>query len=606
MDYKFQINLGGIIDLLSNHLYSGPEVFVRELLQNAVDAIVARRHVEPEHAGAIEIEVPTPAPGAPPRVVFTDNGIGLDEEEIHRFLATIGQTSKRDELDERRSDFIGQFGIGLLSCFVVSDEIVVVTRSARGDAPTMEWRGRADGTYTIRVLAETAPAGTRVELTCKPGREEFFEPGRVAELARHYGSLLPFPINLSADGRRVHVNEDEPPWRRAFTNPQQERAAYMRYGERAFGVEFFDHIPLRAAAGDVQGVAFVLPFAPSLAARKTHRVYLKNMLLSEQAEGLLPDWAFFVKCVVNANDLRPTASRESFYEDDALRATRTALGQALRDYLIELARHEPSRLQRLILLHYLSIKALAVDDDEFYRLFIAWLPFETNMGRMTLSEYRKQHEVVRFVPDLDQFRQIARVAAAQNLCVINGAYTYDRELLEKLEDVFPGARTEWVDATSLTYSFDYLTLDEQDEVADFVRFADEVLRPFSCAAEVRRFQPHELPALYTASTELNFRRSVEQTKEIADGLWSSVLTNVAGELPAEAFATLCFNYNSPLVYKLSRVQDETLVRLAVQTLYVQSLLLSHRPLNAAEMKLLNEGLLGLLEWGVDAGGGWLH
>jgi molecular chaperone HtpG len=228
------------------------------------------------------------------------------------------------------------------------------------------------------------------------------------------------------------------------------------------------------------------------------------------------------------------------------------------------------------------------------------------MGRMTLSEYRKQHEVVRYVPDLDQFRQIARIASAQSLCVINGAYTYDRELLEKLEDVFPGARTEWLDATTLTYSFDYLTLDEQEETGDFIRFADEVLRPYSCASEVRRFQPHELPALYTASSEINFRRSVEQTKEITDGLWSSVLTNVASELPTEAFATLCFNYNSPLVYKLSRLKDETLLRLAVQTLYVQSLLLSHRPLNAQEMKLLNEGLLGLIEWGVDAGGGWLH
>ena len=72
----------------------------------------------------------------------------------------------------------------------------------------------------------------------------------------------------------------------------------------SFKMDFFDYIVLRSRVGDVSGVAYVLPFSPSLAMKKTQRVYLKNMLLSEQTEGLLPDWAFFVKCVVNANDLQ--------------------------------------------------------------------------------------------------------------------------------------------------------------------------------------------------------------------------------------------------------------------------------------------------------------
>ncbi|MDX6269196.1 MAG: molecular chaperone HtpG, partial [Acidobacteriota bacterium] len=88
MDYKFQINLGGIIDLLSNHIYSSPQIYVRELLQNGVDAILARRHTQPEHAGAIRIEVSDEGERGQPSLVFEDDGIGLDEEEIHRFLAT--------------------------------------------------------------------------------------------------------------------------------------------------------------------------------------------------------------------------------------------------------------------------------------------------------------------------------------------------------------------------------------------------------------------------------------------------------------------------------------------------------------------------------------
>ena len=93
---------------------------------------------------------------------------------------------------------------------------------------------------------------------------------------------------------------------------------------------------------------------------------------------------------------------------------------------------------------------------------------------------------------------------------------------------------------------------------------------------------------------------------MSGSLWSNVLGNLAGGLPGDAFASLCFNYDNPLIYKLSRMKDETLLRLSIQMLYVQSLLLSHRPLNAKEMSLLNDGLLGLLEWGVEVEGGWVQ
>src|SRR5262249_22246314 len=218
--------------------------------------------------------------------------------------------------------------------------------------------------------------------------------------------------------------------------------ALLEYGRKTFEMDFFDAIPLRSAVGEVEGVAFVLPFSPSLATKRTHKVYLKHMLLSENAEGLVPDWAFFVKCVVNANDLRPTASRESFYDDDKLVATREALGQCLREYLVGLARRDPKRLRQLIGLHFLTIKALAAGDDDFYRLFIDWLPFETSTGEMTLGEYRKKNPVLRWVPTRDQFRQIAQVAGAQGECIVNGGYAYDADLLERFTEVFPNEQAE--------------------------------------------------------------------------------------------------------------------------------------------------------------------
>lgn len=121
MDHKFQVNLHGIISLLSNNLYSGPQVFVRELLQNGVDALRARFGDGNWNDARIEMEVVVDGSGRP-TLIFQDNGIGLTEVEIHRFLATIGESSKRDDLGAAREEFIGQFGIGLLWCFMVADD----------------------------------------------------------------------------------------------------------------------------------------------------------------------------------------------------------------------------------------------------------------------------------------------------------------------------------------------------------------------------------------------------------------------------------------------------------------------------------------------------
>ena len=232
MEYRFQVNLGGIIDLLSKHTYSSPQVFIRELLQNGADAIVARNHLDPDFQGEMTIDLSQTKDG--PLLIFKDNGIGLTEEEVHLFLATIGQTSKRDEWFVQRSDFIGQFGIGLLSCFVVSDDVVVRTRSAKEDAKTIEWRGRADGTYTLAILDEPIDVGTEVRLHCKSDSKEYFEREAVERIARHYGSLLRFPIHFDDGDETVQINAARPPWEEEFISPLFERDAYLNYGRNLF------------------------------------------------------------------------------------------------------------------------------------------------------------------------------------------------------------------------------------------------------------------------------------------------------------------------------------------------------------------------------------
>jgi molecular chaperone HtpG len=596
VQHKFQINLRGIIDLLSEHLYSGPEVYVRELLQNAVDALVARAQVEPGSGGEILVECHAP-PGKPPAVVFTDNGIGLTGDEVHTFLATIGLSSKKAADGSRPTDFIGQFGIGILSCFVVSEEIVVITRSAKdAAAKPVEWRAKADGTYTLRELDRDIAPGTQVWLTAKVGAEEQLAPGEVRRLARHYGGLLPYPIKVAAGKTAQVVNAGGAPWRQRFASEKERTKTLLAFGREAFDAAFFDAVPLASSVGQVDGVAFVLPFTPALSARKAHRVYLKNMFLSDAADNLLPDWAFFVRAVVNANDLRPTASRESFYEDAKLGKVRAALGDCLRRYLVDLAEKRPEKLERFVGLHHRALKALAAEDDEFFAVIIDHLPFETSLGTMTFAEYRQGNDCVRYLPDVDSFRQVAGVTAAQGVCAINAGYAYDAELIAKVPDVFPELTVEQLDPASVAQGFNDLSEDEEREADGFLAAADQVLRPFRCRAEAKKFRPDDLPALYSTTREGRFFRSLEQSKEVSGPLWSGVLENLGRRERVSAdTAQLCFNFRNPLIRKVAAVRDRKRLARAVEMLYVQALLLGHHPLSSREMAVLNGGLLALVE-----------
>jgi len=598
-EHKFQVDLGGIIDLLSNHLYSGPEVFLRELLQNAVDAITARVQLNPTHQGSVQLEVIKGKAGMRSTLIVDDNGIGLTAEEIHQFLSTIGRSSKREAI--MREDFIGQFGIGLLSCFVVADEITVITRSARPDQPTVEWKGRADGTYSLRTLEREFEPGTQVYLQAKPGMEQMFEADFVYDTVKRFGGHLPIPVSVNVGESKRQINEP-PPWLRRYRTDKEQRTAYLEYGEEMFGTHFFDAIPLHSLVGEIDGIAFVLPHTASLAAKQTHRVYLKHMLLSEQADDLLPDWAFFVKCVVNAQDLRPTASRESFYDDERLAQARDNLGQALRDYLVRLAKTDRDRLDELIMLHFLAIKSLAVEDDEFFEMFIDYLPFETSLGTMTLADYLNENPSVKFVPAVDQFRQVAAVAAAQGICLINGGYVHDTRLLEKLRDVFPDRTVERMDVSDLTDSFEEVSLEENEAAFDLLTQADHVLRPYGCEAELRNFRPEQLPTLYTISSEAGFRRSIQRTRDEVDDAWAGVLDGLAASRGPVVSAQLCLNYRNRLIRRLAALKDVPLVRKVIEMLYVQALLLGHYPLRANELNLMGDGLMGLIELVIDRKG----
>ena len=576
--YHFQVNLGGILDVLSNHLYKRPDVFLRELLQNGVDAITLRQKQNPAwRGGRITISV---TPGR--QLAFHDNGAGLTREEIHRFLAVIGQSSKTlaGEDGVLPEDYIGRFGIGLLACFMVSDSIIVHTRPAAGGAAHI-WTGRADGTYTLEPL-EDCPAGTCVILTAKPGAERYFQRQTVASLVRYYGLALPVPVYLEGENQRLNQIPD------SFT--AVSRGQLLAFGQWLFEEDFLDAIPIQTP--HISGVAYLLPYRTSPSARNSHRIYLKQMLLTERGDTLLPSWAFFLQCFLNTRGLRPTASREDFYEDDTLEEARAEFAGAVGRYLADLARDNPERLRRLVEVHVQAIKSMAVWEDGLFRLFIDYLPFETSEGVMTGAALKRAGEGA-WVSSVPKFKQYKPIFLAQGKLLLCTGYTSDEELIEKLAHTFH-LPLEPLREDQMDVVLDLPTPEEEHRAFALLQAAERSLKPFDCQADLRRFLPSDLPALYTMSGEVQFLRQIQSAKE-EKSIFSGALASLLENVETRPLATLYLNQNSPLIRRLTAIPDPALLERAVQVLYVQAMLAGGHPLRGGELKVLNQALLALLD-----------
>lgn len=591
--HTFQVNLGGIIDILANHLYSDESVFIRELLQNATDAITARTKLDAGFTPNIELELVNEK-GAPSQLIISDNGIGLSEPEVHAFLSVIGASSKKDSLLRQKEDFIGQFGIGLLSCFVVAEEIVMITQSQQKKQP-VEWRGKSDGSYTIRLLEQDFATGTRVFLTAKPGQEAFFDQNKLQELVTRYGGFLKYPIFLSANNAKPErLNKGVFPWENLPQDLAKQKATLLQFGREFFGMDCIDCIPLHAPASGSTGYAFI-GHASNGQHQQRHSVYLHRMFLSDKVDNILPEWVFFAKCIINSTGLRPTASRESFYEDNALKDTREQLGQCIMDYFFTLKKTDPDLLNRIISKHHLAMKLAAISNEDFFRNIYGFIPFETNFGQKTVADFFDKNLTLKYITDVDEFRKIASVAHNQAITVVNAGYVYEAGFFEKLCEFFPDEDVRQFDAAELMTELTELSLEERDASFDFLQLANKVLREFECNAELRHFLPAALSAIYFKNDEMDYLRKIQQTKDVSNELWGGILDNISADAQEYAQATACFNYSNALVKKAVAMPKGETLAVLIKMLYVQALLTGRHPLQQKEMNLLTGGLHYLID-----------
>lgn len=336
----FETEVSQILRLMIHSMYSNKEVFLRELISNASDAIDKLRFEALQnqdlYAGDTDLKIRVSFDEDARTLTIADNGIGMSRDEVTTNIGTIAHSGTREFLSRLSGDqkadaqLIGQFGVGFYSAFIVADRVVLTTRRAGSDE-AVRWESNGEGEYTIEG-AEKEGRGTEIVLHLREEEGEFLDPWRLKEVIRKYSDHIPFPVDVvDGEGETETVNQASALWLRSKSEITEEEYA-----------EFYKHVshdfegPLSHVHAQIEGrlsytmLLFVPARRPfelmSGMEGKGHgvKLYVKRVFITDDAELLMPRYLRFVRGVVDSDDLPLNVSRELLQDNRVIASMRSA------------------------------------------------------------------------------------------------------------------------------------------------------------------------------------------------------------------------------------------------------------------------------------------
>jgi molecular chaperone HtpG len=351
---QFQAEVQQLLHILVHSLYTQKEIFLRELISNAVDALDKMRFLQLTESvgGDLPLEVRLECDETQGRLTVSDTGVGMTREELIENIGTIARSGTaqflRDLSAEKRKDaaLIGQFGVGFYSVFMVADRVRLITRSWKPQSPAVVWESDGRSGFTVAAHAD-APRGTRIEIELKSGEREFSKPFRIREIIRRHSHYLPYPIKLAGDT----INEVAALW----TRPRSSISA-EEYSEFYQFIRGGDEPPLSTLhfTLDTPVQLHALIYVPARSferlgfARTVSKLalYSRRVLIQAECKDLVPEYLRFLRGLVDSEDLPLNVSRESFQQDRVLQAIRRQLVRKVLGHLSELADTDSAAYQK--------------------------------------------------------------------------------------------------------------------------------------------------------------------------------------------------------------------------------------------------------------------
>ena len=379
---QFKTEVSQLLDLMIHSLYSNRDVFLRELISNASDALDKLRFaslsdeslLEGDGSNEIKVSIDKDANS----IIITDNGIGMSEEEVVTNIGTIANSGTKKFLEEMSkgskgkhsdSNLIGQFGVGFYSAFMVAEEVQLETRKAGSVTNEgVRWNSKGDGKFSLQSM-DKAQKGTRITLKLREDAKEYLEEWKLKNIISQYSEHLPFPVLMPKVAEESDTKEDKDTAKNKkvthqvgdieFAAVNSAEAMWLKSPKDLKDEEyqaFYKHVShdwddaLCYMHNRVEGnleyssLLYIPKRAPfDLFDRDQKRglkLYVKRVFIMDDAENFLPQWLRFVRGVIDCADLPLNVSREILQDNQLVRKIRAAIIKRVLDKIASLAKND--------------------------------------------------------------------------------------------------------------------------------------------------------------------------------------------------------------------------------------------------------------------------
>ncbi|KAL8272914.1 hypothetical protein Esti_003168 [Eimeria stiedai] len=410
--HEFKAETQKLLQIVTHSLYTDKEVFIRELISNAADALEKLRFLQTTQQQGVQQEgqlrVILKADPSTKTLTIEDTGVGMTRKELLENLGTIARSGSREFLKtagpDACKDIIGQFGVGFYSAFVVAERVEVYTRAGEREE-ALCWVSDGSGSFTVsRQTPEEADLrgtrGTRIVCRLKPDCAEFANPHRVKECAKKYSAFISFPVYMDEAGKEELVASQEALWLKPSAT-QEEHTQFYRFlsnqswGEPLYSIMFSVDAPLSLRA------VLYFPADPPNRLFQTGplesgvSLHCRRVLVKKSAAELLPKWLWFLRGVVDCEDLPLNVSREHVQDSQLQRKLSVVVVKRILKFLNDQAKSDPEKYRAFYQKYSQNIKEGVLEDTHsggtYKDMLLSLLRFECSTyepgALITLDEY---------------------------------------------------------------------------------------------------------------------------------------------------------------------------------------------------------------------------
>jgi len=454
---SLEIHSENILPIIKKWLYSDKDIFVRELVSNACDAIQKVKILRDE--GEIEVKdedfrINVTIDKEARTLTFSDNGIGMTAEEVKKYIAQIAFSGAEEFLSKYKSNneqdqIIGHFGLGFYSAYMVADLVEINTRSYQPDAAPVMWRCDGSSDYEMD-LGTRETRGTEIKLFIGKDHDECLDPAHLEKVLRQYCSFLPYPIFL--DGKQI--NEHFPLWIKAPADcTTEEYLEFYRYlypmdEDPLFWVHLNVDYPFR-----LKGILYFPKIRRDFDPNKSSvSLYSNRVFVSDNCKDIIPNYLMVLKGIIDSPDIPLNVSRSYLQMDRTVRQLANHISKKVTDSLATLYKTDHDRFIKAWQDASLVVKLGVLEDDKFYdraKEFLIWK--DTNQNWTTIQEYLERNQEktknkIFYTVDEKQGGHVLQIYRDKGIEILNANGPLDSYLMHHLEGKLAPVTFQRIDA----------------------------------------------------------------------------------------------------------------------------------------------------------------